>query len=38
MRLPRHFGRAKRMAHEQYCLGSAIYSTRVAPRLRWVLV
>ena len=21
MRLPRHFGRAKRMAHEQYCLG-----------------
>ena len=24
MRLPRHFGRAKRMAHEQYCLGSAV--------------
>ena len=24
MRLPRHFGRAERMAHEQYCLGSAI--------------
>ena len=27
MRLPRHFGRgrrAKRMAHEQYCLGTAV--------------
>ena len=24
MRLPRHFGRAKRMAHEQYCLCSAV--------------
>ena len=24
MRLPRRFGRAKRMAHEQYCLGSAV--------------
>ena len=24
MRLPRHFGRAKRMAHEQYCLGSTV--------------
>ena len=24
MRLPRHFGRAKRMAHEQYCLGSEV--------------
>ena len=24
MRLPRHFGMAKRMAHEQYCLGSVV--------------
>ena len=24
MRLPRHFGRAKRMAREEYCLGSAV--------------
>ena len=24
MRLPRHFGRAKHMAHEQYCLGSTV--------------
>ena len=24
MRLHRHFGSAKRMAHEQYCLGPAV--------------
>ena len=24
VRLARHFGRARRLAHEQYCLGSAV--------------